>query len=161
MSNSSHRAAHSSGKPRRKNVVLDLNTARAMLPLVQHIVTEIVDLHQQLDRLMPEQELLDQSRRVLDWRGRQRRYSVQEEINQTEQRMQKAVHELDTLGLNLTDRASGEVDFPTKINGRTASFAWTLGENGLNHWRYGGENLRRPIPDDWESGSPLKVATEH
>lgn len=161
MSNSSHRATQPPGKSRRKNVVLDLATARQMLPLVRHIVAEIVEHQLKLDRLLPERELLDQSRRGLDWTGRQRRYSIQDDITRTEATLTGALHELDALGLTLVNPHAGEVDFPTKINGRPAAFAWQHGEETLGHWRYTGEDFRRQIPADWESGKPMRIRKEH
>ena len=50
---------------------------------------------------------------------------------------------------------AGEVDFPTRINGRPAAFSWRLGDGELAHWHYQGEDQRRPIPTDWKQGSPL------
>ena len=37
--------------------------------------------------------------------------------------------ELSGLGVSLVDDEAGEVDFPTKINGRPAAFSWRLGED--------------------------------
>jgi len=157
MSSSPNRASHSAGKPsRRKDVSLDLNTARRMLPLVKSIVTDIVDTQTRLTRLVPERELLDDSRRQLDWVARQRRYAVHDEFTQAEKSLATAVAELDELGVTLADPKAGQVDFPTRINGRQAVFSWRLGEDGVGHWRYAGEKSRRPIPTDWQSGTPIR-----
>lgn len=150
MSNTPNRASNPAGKPRRKEITLDLKTARQMLPLVQSIVSDIVNLRQALIRLGPEQERLDRHRRDLVWQERQRRYQVQEEIRVAERDLGVAVTELKALGLNLVDDEFGEVDFPTKINGRTAAFNWKFGEEALRHWHYSGEENRRPIPADWD-----------
>jgi hypothetical protein len=64
------------------------------------------------------------------------------------------VEELNGLGVNLVDDVIGEVDFPTKVNGRHAAFSWQLGEENLRHWHYADEESRRPIPAEWDqSGS--------
>ena len=158
MSNSSpNRATPSPGKSRKKSVTLDLTTARRMLPLVRSIVSEIVATQGALNRLAPEQDALDRSRRSLDWAGRQRRYAVQEEITRAEKVLSDAVLELDGLGLSLVDAVSGEVDFPTRINGRPAAFAWNFGEDAVGHWHYAGEDQRRPIPADWQGGTPARA----
>jgi hypothetical protein len=157
MSSSPNRASrHPAGKPRRPDVTLDLPTARQMLPLVRSIVTDIVDTRQRLARLTAEQEALDRSRRSLDWADRQRRYAVTDEVTQTERNLAGAVSELDALGLALVDARAGQVDFPTRINGRAAAFSWRLGEDAIDFWRYAGEDLRRPIPADWQQGTPLR-----
>jgi hypothetical protein len=149
MNSSPNRATNPAGKSRRKQVNLDLNTARQMLPLVRSIVLDIVDKNRQLAELSPEQELLDEHRRSLAWVSRQRRYSLHDEITRTQQTLAGAVSELDALGLNLVDGNTGRVDFPTRINGRPAAYSWQLGEDTLGYWCYSGEELRRPIPADW------------
>jgi hypothetical protein len=155
MSNTPNRATNPAGKPRKKNIALDLTTARQMLPLIQSIVTDIVTLRQAINQLTPEQERLERHRRDLVWLERQRRYQVTDEIAAAEKTLTHAVTELSGLGVSLVDDEAGEVDFPTKINGRPAAFSWKLGENGLGHWHYQGEEQRRPIPTDWDQGTPL------
>jgi len=155
MSNTPNRATNPAGKPRKKDIALDLTTARQMLPLVQSIVTDIVSSRQALTRLTPEQERLERHRRDLVWLERQRRYQLSDEIAEVERALVNAVGELSGLGINLVDDEAGEVDFPTKINGRPAAFSWRLGDTGLAHWHYQGEEQRRPIPTDWDQGSPL------
>jgi len=151
MSNKSNRAGNPTGKPRRKDTTLDLNTARQMLPLVRSIVSDIVVSRTALHRLAPEQARLDRQRHDLVWQERQRRYQVRDEITAAESSIVTAVTELDTLGLSLVDDAAGVIDFPTKINGRTAAFTWRLGEDRLGHWHYADEEQRRPIPADWDA----------
>jgi hypothetical protein len=156
MNGSSNRASNSAGKSRKKDVSLDLHTARQMIPLVRSIVTDIVDRRRRLGSISPEQENLDRNRRSLDWTNRQRRYHLQEESNRTESDLKKAETELAALGLSLVDAEGGRVDFPTKINGRPAAFSWQLGEDALGFWHYTGEALRRPIPTDWVAGAPVR-----
>lgn len=156
MNSSPNRASNPPGKPRKKDVTLDLSTARQMLPLVRSIVTDIVDTNRRLTELTSQQEILDDSRRALTWPGRERRYAIRDEVTRAEKNLAGAVSELDALGLTLVDRAEGKVDFPTRINGRPAAFSWRLGEDGVGFWRYSGEELRRPIPADWQQGVPVR-----
>ncbi|MBX9585323.1 MAG: DUF2203 domain-containing protein [Gemmataceae bacterium] len=150
MSTSPNRAGNPAGKPRRKDTPLDLPTARQMLPLVKSIVADIVTSRAALDQLAPERDRLDRQRRDLAWQERQRRYQVSEDIRTAEQSLSAAAAELTALGVNLLDDLAGEVDFPTKVNGRSAAFSWKLGEDGVGHWHYAGEGTRRPIPTDWD-----------
>lgn len=150
MSNTPNRASNPAGKPRRKELTLDLPTARQMLPLVKSIVSDIVTSRLALNKLTPEQERLERHRRDLVWQERQRRYQVGEEINAAERSLTTAVGELKSLGVSLVDDEAGEVDFPTRINGRSAAFSWRLGEDCLAHWHYAEEESRRPIPADWD-----------
>ena len=76
MSSTPNRAGNTTGKSRRKELVLDLPTARQMLPLVRSIVSDIVNTHSAITMLAPEQERLDRHRRDLVWQERQRRYQV-------------------------------------------------------------------------------------
>ncbi|MGL6095123.1 MAG: DUF2203 domain-containing protein [Fimbriiglobus sp.] len=158
MSTPSNRASNSTGKSSRsKTVALDLTTARHMLPLVQGIAADIATIQNQIGRLIPERDLLEDSRRSLDWNGRQRRYAVAEEISRAEKQLSEAVGELSSLGLKLVDSAVGQVDFPTRINNRAAAFSWQVGEDAVEFWHYAGESQRRPIPSDWQSGNPMRV----
>jgi len=131
-----------------------------MLPLVRGIVGDIIEKQQALTRLAPEQEFLDEVRRSLDWTGRQRRYALQDEITKSEKALTEAVSELTALGVRLIDAAVGSVDFPTRINGRSAAFSWQPGDESVTFWHYAGEELRRPIPADWQSGTPLRTRTQ-
>ena len=155
MSQTPHRATNPAGKPRSKPVVLDLKTARQMLPLVASIVNDLVHHRRTICQLTPEQEQLYRNRRHLDWSGRQRRYRINEEIASAERSFADALSELQGLGVQLVDDTLGEVDFPTKILGRPAAFSWRLGENNVSHWHYLGETTRRPIPNEWEQGVPV------
>jgi hypothetical protein len=155
MSNMPNRATNPAGKPRKKEVTLDLTTARSMLPLVQSIVADIVTTRRALNKLTPESERLERHRRDLVWQERQRRYQVADEIAAAEKALAVAVGELNGLGVTLVDDEVGEVDFPTKVNGRTAAFSWIAGEDGLRHWHYADEESRRPIPADWDKAGAV------
>jgi hypothetical protein len=157
MSNSPKRAFGSSPKSRRKEVNLDLSTARQMLPLVKSIVQDIIETQLELNRLHPEQESLDRHRRDLVWAERDRRYRLREEVEAAERRMKAALSELGELGLSVADRNEGRVLFPTRINGRPAVFSWQPGEESVSFWSYEEEELRRPIPSDWTTGSALRL----
>lgn len=145
------------GKPKKtKDVQFDLATARKMLPLVQGIVADIVENQQKLGTLVPLSEKLERDRRTLDWKARQQRYAMTDEIASAEKALGAAVTELATLGVGLADPAAGQVDFPTRINSRPAAFTWKLGESAVNHWRYAGEDHTRSIPADWQGGAPIR-----
>ena len=161
MSGSSKGMGQASGKStKRKDVAIDIATARQMLPLVKSIVSDIVNTRVRLDRLGPEQERLERNRRSLDWSARDRRYSLKDEVVIVEKELAGAVNELANLGVALVDAGSGQVAFPTRINGRPAAFSWQVGEDGLTYWHYAGEDLRRPIPQDWQGGAAVRARGE-
>jgi len=151
MNSTPRRAFGSSDQLRRSDIALDLTTARKMLPLVRQIVGDIVTCRQTLNKLHPEQENLDRHRRDLVWQERQRRYHIAEAIASTEKELASALKELRTLGVTLIDGVAGEVEFPTKVNGKSALFQWKAGEDDLQYWHYADEEARRPIPNDWAS----------
>jgi hypothetical protein len=161
MSNQSpKRAFGSSAKKQRKELNLDISTARNMLPLVKCIVQDIVNTQERLSKLQPEQENLERHRRDLVWQERERRYQVEEELKAAEKKLKDAVTELSGLGLALIDTESGRVAFPTRINGRSAIFSWQPDEENVLFWSYEEEELRRPIPGDWTSGTPLRIKSK-
>ena len=157
MNDTPRRAFGASAKSKRKDVNLDLPTARQMLPLVKSIVRDIVDRRLLLNRLHPEQESLERHRRDLAWVERERRYHIQEEITAAEGAYKQAVSELRDLGLSLVDVTLGRVAFPTRINGRPAVFTWQPDEESVQYWSYEDEDLRRPIPNEWVPGTPLRL----
>ena len=157
MSNSPKRAFGSSAKSKRKEVNLDLSTARQMLPLVRSIVQDIIDKKTQLTKLQPEQDSLDRHRHDLVWVERDRRYRIHEEIAATEKALKSIVGELSDLGVALVDSERGRVAFPTRINGRSAVFSWQPGEENIDFWSYEEEDIRRQIPQDWISGTPMRL----
>src|SRR5262249_16868803 len=142
MSSSPKRAFGSSAKSKRKEVNMDLTTARQMLPLVRCIVSDITERHGQLQKLQPEQDNLDRHRHDLVWSERERRYRIQEEILTAEKALKSAVSELQELGVSLLDSARGRVGFPTRINGRPAAFSWQPDEENVGFWSYEEEDIR-------------------
>jgi hypothetical protein len=157
MNSSPKKATETNGRPAKKPAVLDLFTARQMLPLIRSIVSDIVGTKQHLGALSTEQERLEKQRRQLEWKDRNRRYAIGDEVVQVEKNYSSAIKELENLGLKLVDPEAGEVEIPTRINGRQAAFSWKLGEDGVAFWHYDEEEARRPIPSDWQSGSPLRL----
>ena len=64
---------------------------------------------------------------------------------------------LDVLTPRVEITEPGRVAFPTRINGRPAVFTWQLGEENVLFWNYEDEELRRPIPNEWVPGTPLRL----
>ncbi len=159
MSNTPNRASNPAPKPRRKDAAIDLDTARAMLPLVRGILTDVRNQSRRLGELLPEQERLERHRRELTWAERTRRYAIQDEITASEKGLAAATAELEGLGVTLVDAAAGEVDFPARVNGRSAAYHYVAGEPTLGHWHYTGDDVLRPIPDDWQTGTPVRSRT--
>src|SRR4051812_4712574 len=130
------RASRPSRSQDRSGIVLDLPTVRRMLPLVRHIVGDLLDVEQKLGGLLWEQSGLDRNRRDLSWPERQRRYHLQDEVTKLEQKRQGAAAELSELGVKLLDGAHGRVGFPTIVNTKPAYFSWQPVETDVAFWHF-------------------------
>src|SRR5262245_4109245 len=85
----------------RNDVVLTWAHAQSMLPLIRHIVSEIVTIVQRWNLMQPEKDRLDRHRHDLSWPERRRRYDLTEEADQLTRELRAARAELDTLGVVL------------------------------------------------------------
>jgi hypothetical protein len=132
------------------------HAAQRMLPLVRHIVADVVALQQRLSRMQAEKDHLDENRRSLAWPARSRRYQLQEEIAAEERNLRGLIAELETLGLVLVAADEGRVGFPTLVNNRPAFFSWQPGDEGLRHWHFVDDPARQPIPDSWTKNEPRR-----
>ncbi len=149
MSGFTENTANASERPDRRESAMNLVTARRMLPLVQHIVGDILHDRHELAKLQPEQDRLDRQRRELLWPERQRRYQIREEVAVLERRMQDAAAELQNLSLSLLDPLFGRIGFPTIVNDRRAFFSWRPGEETIRCWHFAEDAVCRPIPSSW------------
>ena len=85
-----------------------------MLPLVQHIMSDVVASQRSLSQLTPQEEQLHRQRRALDWSGRSRLYAMREEIARADQTMQDATAELEKL-VNSSAYTCAFSMYPTSI----------------------------------------------
>jgi hypothetical protein len=151
-------AFNASEKPERRDLVLNLNTANRMLPLVQRVVEDIRADRKALIRLQPEIARLDRQKRDLAWQERQRRYRVHDEAAATEKHLQDSLEELDTLGLTMLEMGGGLIGFPTLVNDRRAYFTWHPGEDTLHSWQFEDDGTSRPIPASWWKVSDTELS---
>lgn len=155
-----NRAQGASEKPGRRSAVLNLATARRMLPLVQRVVSDVMNYQRRLAQLRPEQYLLDRQRRTLAWPERCRRYQIREEVADAERGLQEALAELAALTVVLLDPALGRVGFPTLVNNREAYFSWQVGEDAVNHWHFPEDIARRLIPTSWAKTANVRLTAK-
>ena len=152
-----NRAQNASEKPGRRPRVLNLATARRMLPLVQRDVSDLMHRWQLLAQLEPDQQRLDRQRHTLAWPERCRRYQLHEDIAKAERSVQEALAELSGLAVVLLDPVAGRVGFPTIVNNRQAFFSWQLGEKALTHWHFAEDTARRLIPASWAKAANMRL----
>jgi hypothetical protein len=142
------------GQPER---ILNLTTARKMLPLVQRIVADILEGQKHTTQLQPELDRLDRQRRELTWPERRRRYVLREEVSRWDRQLQGAAGELEGLSVLLVDAGAGRVGFPTLVNNRLAYFAWWPGEDEIRYWHFADEYKCRTIPAAWLQEEGISV----
>lgn len=155
-----NRAYGASEKPERTERVLDLETARGMLPLVRSIVADLVQGHQRIASLTPELDRLDRTKRTLAWPQRQRRYEIRDEITRAEGVVRDATAELESLQVAVLDAEVGRIGFPTLVNENRAFFSWRPGEETLGYWHFAGETVRRAIPANWNKPATRSVSSK-
>jgi hypothetical protein len=142
-------------------VVFELPTVQRMLPLVRRIGDEILTARRRLGELLPGLRALDKRRRHLDWPARRRRYVIQEEVACELARLSDARAELEVLGLLLLRTFDAEIGFPTVVNNRAALFVWRPTEESVQHWKFPGEVMLRPIPVNWVENAELNCTSGH
>lgn len=147
---------HAGAPPR----LLTWQASKAMLPLVGRVAQDIVTHTEDLLALKPELAQLDARHRNLSWPQRRRRYELAEKVAAAEADLKKAMAELDNLGIALLDPTAGLVGFPTMVNQRRAFFSWAPGEDDLSFWSYAGDDIRRPVPQDWIANPPSRIIRE-
>src|SRR5262249_36468037 len=128
-----------------------------MLPLVARIVSDFLGLQRRGLQLALEQEGLDRQRHSLDWPHRQRRYQVHEESAEIARQLAQTRSELENLGVALLEPHEGRVGLPTVVNGHLAYFSWIPGDDGLRHWHFAGETVRRSIPSSWKDTGDARL----
>ena len=144
-----NRAPRASERSGGRGTVFSWNAASRMLPLVRHIVDDVMECQARLARMQTEKDRLDRQRHRLAWPERARRYQLDEDIAGGERQMRTALGELESLGLTLVDSTKGQVGFPTMVQKQRAFFSWAPGEETLGYWHYTEDGERRPIPANW------------
>ena len=115
--------------------------ANKALVLVRRVVSDIVTGYQ---RLIDLQEILDSAQRN---DTRDRCEAVRKDLIGMVEKLQSCLDELDDLGVDLRDWASGVVGFPSYFDGREICLNWQHGESAVAYWHEIDEDFgsRRPL----------------
>lgn len=135
--NQSQSEMNETGTPSRQTRYFTLEQAQAMLPLVSTIAADIAEVFQQVTgRRSDLHRLLRGSLRsagsVYDDEVAESRADLQEEYD----RIWKYREELESLGVILRQSETGELEFPTTIEGREAYLCWKIGDETVAFWRF-------------------------
>jgi hypothetical protein len=102
--------------------------ANRALSFVNRVVTDVVDLHEQIVLCRRTMERIEMGLHG----GEMSVYEAEYRRNMS--RLRELVHELDLVGVDLLDFERGLISFPTLHNGREAALSWHLGEQEVMFW---------------------------
>ncbi|MEO7082916.1 MAG: DUF2203 domain-containing protein [Gemmatimonadaceae bacterium] len=106
--------------------------ATRTLPLVRKIVEDIVQQHRRWREATLELDLVASTARDDD--PPDRAASLKRKVQSLARELESYQRELDDLGILLTDKRLGLVDFPSEMNGRRVLLCWRLGEPEVQYW---------------------------
>ena len=102
--------------------------ANRALPFLSRVVSDIVDLHEQIVLCRRTMERIEMGLHG----GEQSVY--ESEYRRSMGRLRELVRELDLVGVDLLDFERGLISFPTLHDGREAALSWQLGEEEVEFW---------------------------
>ena len=155
MSGHSKKTSQAAKPSGRTEPLFELPTVIKMLPLIRRIAADLLASRDELISLRGEVIRLERQRKGLNWPERNRRYVLQDTLNDAERRARSFVIELENLGVAVIDGETGQMGFPTIVNNKLAFFSWLPGEDTVTSWHYDGdETRRRPVPEAWYKPLP-------
>lgn len=110
-------------RPKRR---FSLQQANSTLPLVQRIVTDIVQVHKTATTLQGQIDKMESNSK--------KRREIEKDIESAMERSHNLVEELTSVGAELKDPQSGLIDFIGRHQGRDVYLCWKLGEAKITHW---------------------------
>lgn len=111
-------------KGKRPRRVFTLKEANSSLPLVNRIVRDIVNTHEQASQL---QAKIEESKAGEGAK-------LQAQLREALRRLEDYVGELDSIGVELKDYEMGLVDFPSRYRGQEIYLCWKMGEEKIEYW---------------------------
>jgi hypothetical protein len=131
--------------------IFTIEQARAMLPLLRLIVTDISLSHRELT------ERKSNLRRMLRRNEGSSRFQVydaeiaeiQEDLKNETAHLEEYVSELEQLGVVLRSAHDGIVDFPAQIDEAPAFYTWQMEQPDVLHYHWADESTadRKPIQE--------------
>ena len=120
--------------------------ANRALPLVRHIVADLVHRYGQWEEAVRQVELSSHDNVVENAEADR----WQRETQRIAADIESCVRELAELGVEARGLDVGLVDFPGTLDGRDVFFCWMLGEAAVTHWheRDAGFSSRQALPLD-------------
>jgi hypothetical protein len=131
-----------------------IEQANAMLPLVRAIVTDLVNLSQEvIERRRSLSYLLSGHNAKENDLYHQELLQVEKDLERDSKQLQEYVEELRSLGVEPLHGPEGIVTFPSMRDGQKIYLSWKLGDAEVTHWHEDGPGLRRRRPIAAESSN--------
>lgn len=122
--------------------IFDVPAARATLPLVQHILADLVRRRVELVHLLRERDAKAKA-------GSPERHRLSAAVETARGALETIRDELRRLGVVVLDLGQGQVGYPTIVNGALAYLVYRHEDQDLRDWRYRDQPRLRPIPRSW------------
>lgn len=106
--------------------------ANRTLPLVRRIVEDIVREHRRWEDAIVQLDLLLSG--VTVQTQDPQAVALEREIQAIAREIDGFQRELESLGIQLKDRRTGLIDFPSELDGRPVLLCWRLGEPSVQFW---------------------------
>lgn len=106
--------------------------ANRTLPLVRRIVDDIVREHRRWEDAIVQLDLLLSG--VTADAPDPATTALEREIQSIAREIDGFQRELESLGIQLKDRRTGLIDFPSELDGRPVLLCWRLGEPSVQFW---------------------------
>jgi len=115
--------------PQSRQKYFSLAEANRALILVKRVVADVVVEYRRLLDLHEAMEAAeDRSADDLSERVRQ-------EMEEASEKLRICLHELEDVGVRLTDWSLGAVEFTSVSSGREVNLCWRYGQEGVRQWR--------------------------
>lgn len=138
-----------------------LEEARALVPVMEALLSRAIEARQALSELEDEQEQL--ARRIFMSGGMMVDIAAVKKRKDTMaalvQRVKDSLEEIDSSGVQVKDLETGLLDFPFRLEGEIVLLCWRRGEPDIAFWHRVEDGFmgRQPIDDRFRRIPPEKL----
>jgi len=114
--------------------------ASQMLPLIRHIVRDLLQLQRAVTAQRDQLRGLDQVCEPMDQTAyREELSDIRGSLAEDEQRLQDCIRELTEIGVEIHQPFDGSVDFPALMNRRLVRLCWKPTDERVEYWHEVGQ----------------------
>jgi hypothetical protein len=117
--------------------IFTLDEAQSLLPVLEALLRRAIENQKSADQI--EQKISKLARRIYLYGGM--RVNVTEvaglraEMDTCQRRVRESVSEIDSIGVQVKDLPTGQLDFPCRLDSQVVLLSWHMGEPSIEHWR--------------------------